>query len=362
MAGTAYPVGHPLAVNLWAKKLSAEALRQTYFFEFMGKTADSMIVYRDDIGKQAGDNITFGLRAQLTGAGVQGDGTLEGNEEALVTYTDNFKLDQLRHAVRSAGKMSEQRVPFNVRDEAKSGLTDWWADRFDTSLFNQVCGFTAQTDTRFTGNNAAIAPDTNHIFRPNSRTTDESLTTGDEFNLAIVDKMVARAYQFNNAAGTGNPIRPMRAQGRKLWVLFVHDYQIYQLRSSASAGTWIDYQKSAITGGDANNPLFKGGDLVGEYNGVLMHRAPRVTNGVNSTTGAAVANARRAVMCGAQAAMFATGRDYDEGENKFSWVEESFDYGNQLGVSAGSVFGIKKTRFNSQDFATFVAATYTPAP
>jgi N4-gp56 family major capsid protein len=362
VAGTSYPVGHPLAVNLWAKKLSAEALRQTYFFEFMGKTADSMIVYRDDIGKQAGDNITFGLRAQLTGAGVQGDGTLEGNEEALVTYTDNFKLDQLRHAVRSAGKMSEQRVPFNVRDEAKSGLTDWWADRFDTCLFNQVCGFTAQTDTRFTGNNAAIAPDTNHIFRPNSRTTDESLTTGDEFNLAIVDKLVARAYQFNNAAGTGNPIRPMRAQGRKLWVLFVHDYQIYQLRSSASAGTWIDYQKSAITGGDANNPLFKGGDLVGEYNGVLMHRAPRVTNGVNSTTGAAVANARRAVMCGAQAAMFATGRDYDEGENKFSWVEESFDYGNQLGVSAGSVFGIKKTRFNSQDFATFVAATYTPAP
>src|SRR3954468_19954219 len=98
----------------------------------MGRGGDNMVTYRDDLGSDAGDNITFGLRAQLTGAGVQGDGTLEGNEEALVTYTDNFKLDQLRHAVRSAGKMSEQRVPFNVRDEAKSGLTDWWADRFDT--------------------------------------------------------------------------------------------------------------------------------------------------------------------------------------------------------------------------------------
>jgi N4-gp56 family major capsid protein len=363
MALTSYPVGNALAVNLWAKKLSVEALRQTYFFEFMGRGGDNMIVYRDDLGSDAGDNVTFGLRAQLTGSGVQGDATLEGNEEALTTYTDNLKIDQLRHAVRSAGKMSEQRVPFEVRDEAKSGLADWFADRFDTSLFNQICGFTAQVDTRFTGNNAVAAPDTNHIYRPNGRTTDESLTTGDEFNLAIIDKMVARAYQFNNAAGTGNPIRPMRAQGRKLWVLFVHDHQIYQLRSSAAAGTWIDYQKSAITGGDKENPLFKGGDLVGEYNGVLMHRAPRVTNGVNSTTGASVANARRAVLCGAQAAMFATGRDYGTGqENKFSWVEESFDYGNQLGVSAGSIFGLKKTRFNSQDYATFVAATYTPAP
>lgn len=363
MAGTSYPVGHPLAVSLWAKKLSVEALRQTYFYSFMGRSADSMVMYRDDLGKSAGDNITFGLRAQLTGAGIQGDGTLEGNEEALTTYTDNFKLDQLRHAVRSSGKMSEQRVPFDVRDEAKSGLRDWWADRYDTALFNQICGFTAQTDTRFTGNNAAIAPDSNHIFRPNSRTTDESLTTGDEFTIALIDTMVARANQFNNAAGTGMPIRPMRAQGRKLWVMFIHDYQVKQLRSSAAAGTWIDYQKAAIQGGDKDNPLFTGGDLIGEYNGVLLHRAPRITNGVNSTTGAAVANVRRAVLCGAQAAMFATGRDKGEGQqDKFSWVEESFDYGNQLGVSAGSIFGLKKTRFNSTDFATFVASTYSPAP
>jgi N4-gp56 family major capsid protein len=257
----------------------------------------------------------------------------------------------MRFARRARCRSSGFRSRFATKPSP--ALADWFADRFDTCLFNQLCGYTAQTDTRFTGNNAVAAPDTNHIFRPNSRTTDESLTTGDEFNLAIIDKMVARAYQFNNAAGTGNPIRPMRAQGRKLWVLFVHDHQIYQLRSSASAGTWVDYQKSAITGGDLENPLFKGGDLVGEYNGVLLHRAPRVTNGVNSTTGASVANARRAVMCGAQAAMFATGRDFGAGqENKFSWVEESFDYGNQLGVSAGSIFGLKKTRFNSQDYAT----------
>jgi hypothetical protein len=96
----------------------------------------------------------------------------------------------------------------------------------------------------------------------------------------------------------------------------------------------------------SDTSLFKGGYLVGEYNGVLLVKAPRITNGVNSTTGAAVANARRAVLVGAQAGMFAMGRQKGEGEgDKFNWVEEEFDYGNQLGVSAGTIFGMKKTRF-----------------
>lgn len=365
MAVTSYPVGHPLAVTLWARKLGVEALRQTYFYDFMGRGADNLVMYRDELGKNAGDRVTFGLRGQLTGAGIQGDGTLEGNEEALNLYNDTLIIDQLRHAVRSSGKMSEQRVPFVVREEAKDGLRDWWADRLDASMFNQICGFTAQTDTRFTGNNAAIAPDTSHIFRPNSRANDQTLTTGDEFNLAIIDTMVARANQFNNAAGTGVPMKALKGpNGRKMWVMFLHDTQVYQLRQSSTAsGSWVDYERAKVQGGNQDSPIYKGGDLVGEYNGVVLHRAPRITNGVNSGTGAAVANARRAVLCGAQAAMFGTGRDDDvANSDKFSWVEESFDYGNQLGVSAGSIFGLKKTRFNSQDFACFVASTYSPNP
>ena len=35
---------------------------------------------------------------QLTGDGVQGDATQEGEEEALTTYTDDFVINQLRHA------------------------------------------------------------------------------------------------------------------------------------------------------------------------------------------------------------------------------------------------------------------------
>jgi hypothetical protein len=43
---------------------------------------------------------------QLSGAGIQGDSTLEGNEEALTLYRDTVLIDQLRHAVRSGGYSS----------------------------------------------------------------------------------------------------------------------------------------------------------------------------------------------------------------------------------------------------------------
>lgn len=362
MSVTAYPAGHPLAVQLWAKKLLVESLRSTYFYEFLGKTSESIIQFRNEISKDAGDRVTYGLRGQLQGAGVAGDGTLEGNEEALATFSDTLVVDQLRHAVRSAGKMSEERVPFSVREEAMSGLKDWWADKLDTGFFNQIAGFTSQSDVRFTGMQAAIAPDANHIFRPNARTTDESLTTGDEMSLTLIDRMIARATQFNTGAGTGVPMRPIQIKGGKYFVMFLHDNQVFQLRSNTNAGQWADITKARVTGGEvAGNLLFTGGDYVGLYNGVVMHKAPRVPNGVNSSTGAAVANARRAVLCGAQAAMFGMGRGQGDPQS-MSWVEETFDYGNQLGVSAGMIFGMKKTRFNAQDFGTFVCSTFSPTP
>ena len=40
------------------------------------------------------------------------------------------------------------------------------------------------------------------------------------------------------------------------------------------------------------------------------------------------------------------------------WYEELLDAGNQLRVTAGMVYGIKKTRFASQDYATIVLSTW----
>lgn len=350
MATTAYTVNSSETVKLWRKKLAREALKATWFGKFIGDSSDDLVQVFDETKKSAGDRITVILRMQLTGDGVLGDGTLEGNEEALTTYTDNLFIDQLRHAVRSAGKASDQRISFSVREEAMMGLKDWWAGRLDTAFFNQICGNTAQTDTRYTGNNATIAPDSAHVYRPNSRANDQSLTTGDEMTLQLIDQVVALAKLATPV------IRPLKVDGEDRYVMFLHTNQVTQLRTNTSTGQWLDIQKAAITGdGSAGNPIMTG--ALGMYNGVVLHESTRVTLGVNSSTGVAVSNTRRAVLCGAQAATvaFGQGQSFEE----FDWNEELFDYGNQLGVESGCIFGIKKLRFNSADFGTIVLGTYT---
>jgi N4-gp56 family major capsid protein len=251
---TLYQTNNALAVKLFAKKLFEEALKQTYFSRFMGEGTSNVVQLKDETSKGPGDKITIGLRTQLSGAGVQGDGTLEGNEEGLTTFSDSVVIDQLRHAVRSAGKMSEQRVTFDVREECRMGLQDWWADRLDTSFFNQIGGNTAQSDTRYTGNQAALAPDTAHKKYVNSNeATDASISTTSLFSLTVIDKAV-------EAAVTASPlIRPIKYNGENMYVCFLHPVQVTDLRTSTSTGQWLDIQKAAMTGGRVNdNPIFTG--------------------------------------------------------------------------------------------------------
>ena len=351
MALTTYTTGNALTVKVWAKKLFTEALKEAYISRFMGESTDSLIQIKPELSKSAGDRITVGLRMQLSGDGVQGDGTLEGNEEALVTYSDNVTIDQLRHAVRSAGKMSEQRVPFSVRNEAKAGLRDWWTNRLDTAFFNQICGNTFVTDTKYTGNIATTAPTSNNVLRQAGAATDQALVSTNVFTLDLIDKAVEKACTISPM------IRPIMVEGEKKFVCFLHDYQVTDLRISTSTGQWLDIQKAAMAGMQSGkSPIYTG--ALGEYNGVVLHKANRVTTGVNSSSGAQITTVRRAVLCGAQAGLFAYGGD---GGQEMTWVEELFDYDNQLGVSAGMIFGLKKTVFNSNDFGTMVISTYAAA-
>ena len=146
------------------------------------------------------------------------------------------------------------------------------------------------------------------------------------------------------------PVRPIRYMGGEYYVLFLHPYQVYSLRTRATANevTWHDTQKSRIQGGQTgdDNPIFSG--ALGTYNNTILHESTRVPS--------VTANTRRAIFAGAQAGFLAFGREY--GPNRFSWVEELFDYENQLGVGAGCISGMKKSVYNSADFSTFVISTW----
>lgn len=353
MALTSYGLNHPLAVKVWSNRLFEEVTKEAWVGKFLGTSSSSLFQRKTDLEKSAGDRVRVGLRMLLTGDGIQGDSTLEGNEEALTTYSMDVFVDQLRHAVRSGGKMSEQRIPFSVREEAMQGLKDWWMERLERTFANHIVGNTAETRAVYTGLNTPTAPDSAHVVYANSEGTEASISTSTvhAFNLTMIDRAVAKAKTLTPK------IRPVRVEGNDYYVAFLHTNQVYQMRTNTNTAQWADIQKAAMAGMQAaNSPIFTG--ALGIYNGVVLHEWPYLP-AITSSNSNVGSNLYRAALCGAQAAVMATG---GEGGSSATWREELFDYGNQLGVSAGMIFGVKKTVFNSTDFGTIVMSSYSPTP
>lgn len=369
MSITSYGVNDSLAIKLWSKKLDHEALKYTDIGPLIGDDANAIIHRKTETEKGPGDKVTFGLRMQLSGAGFTENQVAEGNGESLTTYSDSILINELGHVVgvKSEYTIDQQRVPFDLRDEAKGGLADWWAKRYSVSFFNQVCGYVIQSDTRYTGLNAVVAASSTRIIRQSSRASDDLLVSGDIFTLDLIDKakeaaIVAtpkiRPVMVKGASGGGGDgRRDYNATLTDKYVMYVHPYQVTDLRKNTSTGQWLDIVKAAYTGLAAtNNPIYSG--AIGEYNGVILRSAYDVTTGVSATTTDAP-NVRRAVLLGGQASIIGFGQR--NSPNKYRWNEELFDHKRRLEVSAWAIYGLKKTQFNSVDYGTVVVATYAVA-
>ena len=173
-------------------------------------------------------------------------------------------------------------------------------------------------------------------------------------SVALIDKAVAQAKTLTPM------IRPIKIEGGEYYTLFMHTFDLFQLRQQATtAGSWADIQRAAMEGGKiTGNPIFTG--ALGMWNSVILHESTRIPNIASAPASGAISDFRRPVFAGAQAACMAFGKN--SGPGKMSWIEDTFDYGNQLGVSAGMICGLKKTIFNAEDFATLTLATYAPNP
>jgi N4-gp56 family major capsid protein len=135
-------------------------------------------------------------------------------------------------------------------------VTDWWADRIDTALFNQLAGNTGVSDTRYTGHNSTVAPTatTNWVYANNvaSETEVASASASNVFKLSMIDALVEKAK-------TNSPlIRPIKVEGKDKFLLFLHPYQVTDLRQNTNTGQWLDIQKAVYQGSKQNNPIYDG--------------------------------------------------------------------------------------------------------
>jgi N4-gp56 family major capsid protein len=304
---------------------------------------------------------------QLTGPGFTENQLAEGNGESLTIFSDAIVINELGHVVgvKSQNTIDQQRVPFDLRMEARDGLADWYAKRFSVSFFNQVCGFTPQQDVRFTGLQAVLPTSPNRIIRQTQKSDDGSFTSTDVFSIQLIDKAKELAI-------TATPkIRPVRIKGKNgdadrrdydstltdAYVMYLHPYQVTDLRTTTGTGQWLDIVKAAYTGREeTGNPIFSG--AIGMYNGVILRQAYDVTQGVNNL-GVAVPNTARAVLLGGQSCMFAFGQR--DNPNKYRWNEELFDHKRRLEVSAWTIHGMKKTQYNGVDYGAVVVSSWSQA-
>ena len=354
MSTTSFGVNDALAVKLWSKELTRAEREKCEIAPLMGEDPDSIIHVKKETQKGAGDKVTFGLRAVLSGDGITENEVAEGNGESLTTYSDSIYINELGNvaAAKSENTIDQQRVPFDLRAECKDALAEWWANRLSVAFFNQVCGYVPQTNTKYSGLNSITAHTSSRKIFAGTVSADESLTAADTFTLDLIDQAVEMAKVGDNM------IRPIKIGGQDRYVVYLHPYQVTSLRTNYSSGQWGDIQKAALmASNDTKHPIYSG--ALGVYNGCVLRSSQHVTQGVNSSTSAAITTVRRAVLLGAQAAVAAFGQR--NGAGKYRWNEELFDHKRRLEVSAWSIMGMKKTVFNSTDFGALTISTYAAA-
>lgn len=353
----------PETAKLWSKRLWSEyRIADAVWNEkhgFVGNNPDeNPFCVIDDPSRSVGDEVTITLSLQLSGRGVIGDDVLEGKEIPIETETFRFKIDEQVQGVKTRGRMNAQRVHFDTLEEGKRKLKDWWKTRRAVTVVNHLCGYTAQSDLAYTGNNAVAAPDSLHIYRQGS-----GLGAGDDqtvgadntrkFSIEQLDELVTIAEQLPI------PIRPFIIGGNPYYGYLVHPNAVADLRDTS--GKWFDVMKSALSGGKFDgNPIFT--RALGMWRNVLLFSEPHITRGVHSGTGASVDNARRNVFFGAGAIVIGYGRFDRGGKEHFRWYNGTWDHGRKYYASAGMVWGVKATRFNdngtARDYGKIVHTVY----
>lgn len=320
-------INDALVKKAWAEDTWKAGLHKSYFEKFTGKGADSIVQIKTELQKGKGDSITIPLLMPLKGAGVTGDNMLEGNEESLIYKDFSVSIDQLRNAVRIAGKFEEQKTQINMRTDAKNSLSDWLGRTIDNMVFTKL----------------STNPSSDRVVYGGTAKSASALTATDTFSADLIGVTKRLAL-----ADEDTMVKPIRVNGVDTYVMVIDQYQARDLMNDEK---FINAQKYANIRGE-KNPIFSG--ALGMYDGVVIHQHNRI---VRNTSGSVPYSS--ALFLGAQAAVMAVG-------NNPTWNEDKFDYGNQIGFAFGRMFGIEKAAYDfdgdgkATDFGVVNVITATP--
>lgn len=338
-------------LTVWRRDLWKHARNYSFVNKFLGKGPNAMIQHITDLKKsEKGARAVITLLADLEGDGIAGDRTLEGNEEAMKSFDQVIRVDQLRHANRHEGRMADQKSVVEFRNNSRDVLAYWLAARIDQMAFLTLSGVnygmynngairigsdlqhlefaadvsapTSQRRLRWNG--------TSKLLEAGGATSDVAATDTPTWELFVQLKAFAKDQYLRGVRGPG---------GEEVFHAFLTPQAMARLKLDP---TYMQNVRSARQRGD-KNPLFTG-DAV-EIDGIVFHEFRYVYNTAGAASGqkwgaAGDVEGCQILFCGAQSLAMA-----DLGNPE--WVEKGFDYDNQQGISVQKILGFLKPKFNS---------------
>ncbi len=327
----------------WGRDLWRIARNNSFLDAFTGSGINAMVQKVNYLTKsEKGTRAVISLLQDLNGDGIVGDSQLEGFEEAMNSFEMVIQIDQLRNANRIAGRMADQKSIVNFRENSRDVLAYWLADRMDQMAFLTLAGV-AYTQTT-NGVARAVNPAGQNLgdldFAADV-TAPTRAVSWDGTSIAASTFADVAAAATIDVAGTGTAsykmIVELRAkardeflrgvkgeQGNELYHMFVTPQAMKSLKLDADF--LANVRNAGVRGG--SNPLFAGASSY-LVDGVMVHEYRHVYSQAGQC---------RALFCGAQAAAMA-----DIGAP--NWVEDTYDYQNQSGISVAKIFGLKKSVF-----------------
>ena len=340
----------------WAKDLWRQARNYSFVNKFSGSDANSVIQHITELKKsEKGARAVINLLADLEGDGVAGDRTLEGNEEAMKSFDQVIRIDQIRHANRHEGRMADQKSVVTFRENARNALAYWLADRVDQMAFLTLAGMSYGVK-----NSGGLRPGSDlvnlefaqDITAPTTKrllTWDKAagglLTPSQKTNTSAsflaADTPCWELFVQLKAYAKDNYIRGVKENGgEETYHVFLSPQAMAKLKLDPTYLLNLRHAQPR----DKENPLFTGGTV--RIDDLYIHEFRHVPNTRTAAAGSkwgstGTVDGCRMLFCGAQALGFA-----DIGNPE--WVEKGFDYENQQGISTGKILGFLKPKFYTQ--------------
>lgn len=321
----------------WNKKFATEYIRDNRFKRYMGTDQNSVIMVNKDLTKKPGDTISCPLFTRLTGSGVTGNSTLEGNEEALNNYDHRTVVDQERNAV-VVSDFDNQKTMVELLDAGRTANMNWAREQLRDKIIESMgsingVAYGSATETQkddWLEDNADRvlfgAAKSNNSSNDHSASLANIDNTDDKLSAGIVS--LARRM-----AQTASPhIRPIRTTEDEEW--FVMFCPTESFRDLKNDSTIQEANREAWQRGK-DNPIFRAGDLL--YDGVIIREVPEIGTLADVGAGAAVDVAPN-YLCGAQAISVAYAK-------MPSAIKDVRDYGDKKGVGVRTWYGVSKSQY-----------------